>query len=518
MPILSIFQQLPETYGAIGWPAQGSGQNMARINGSGGNDSLTGTASDDEIFGRAGSDTLAGGGGDDEIGGGSQSDVLDGGAGNDTLDGGSGSDTIFGGAGNDEIESGSQADYVDGGAGNDTISGDSAEDTILGGDGEDSISGGSQDDSVEGGAGNDTLAGDSGQDYLLGDDGEDVLEGGAGSDSLYGGAGNDTIEGGSGSDILDGGQGDDSLVADGYSGGSDTIVFGENSGNDTLTGFDPNNDVIHIGTNSLDDVILTPTADPQVWVLTIDGVPGASLTVDFTYHWDTGFTVEELLPQVVNDDDFVLPPDPYEVPVCLTQGARVDTVQGPVPVERLRPGDLVLTYDAGPQPLRAVLRKRVMAAEMAAAPALRPVTIPAGAFGPGRPARQMHVSMQHAFLAWDGRPGGKGEVLIRARHIAEEIGRAAIGPAPAASVVYCHLLMDRHHLIRAEGVWTETVYAGPAALHADPLLRQMVRAGQVPRMEGRVRRLLLRKHLRHFTGHDIGIGGPRAATAGLRVA
>ncbi|MCU0816565.1 MAG: Hint domain-containing protein, partial [Cypionkella sp.] len=36
---------------------------------------------------------------------------------------------------------------------------------------------------------------------------------------------------------------------------------------------------------------------------------------------------------------------------CFTLGTRIDTVDGPRPVEALVPGDLVLTRDHGPQPL-----------------------------------------------------------------------------------------------------------------------------------------------------------------------
>ena len=128
--------------------------------------------------------------------------------------------------------------------------------------------------------------------------------------------------------------------------------------------------------------------------------------------------------------------------------------------------------------------------------------------GDGLPRRDMRVSLQHAFLAWDGRPSGKGEVLIRARHIAEEIGKGTLLPAPPASVLYVHLLLDRHHLIRAEGVWTESVFTGPQALKSDPVLARMLGASDAPPMRDRARRLLLRKHLRNFTGHALGQSDP----------
>ena len=65
---------------------------MAIINGTGGNDTLSGGSSSDQIFGLGGDDTLFGNGGND---------TLDGGDGNDTLDGGAGADTMRGGKGND---------------------------------------------------------------------------------------------------------------------------------------------------------------------------------------------------------------------------------------------------------------------------------------------------------------------------------------------------------------------------------------------------------------------------------
>lgn len=499
-----------------------------KIKGTSGDDSLTGTSDDDEIDGRAGDDTLVGGAGDDtlrgqagddslvggdgddELDGGSQDDTLEGGAGDDTLSGGSGEDSLSGGDGDDELEGGSQNDTLSGGAGDDELDGDSGDDSLYGDDGNDELDGGAGDDGLSGGDGDDTLDGDSGADTLSGGDGDDELDGGAGDDAIFGGAGDDTLIGDHGSDVMDGGAGDDFLEMGGYDGGNDTVAFGPGSGHDTAMDWSPDDDFIHIGDVDPDDLILTATADPQIWVLTINGAPGNSLTLDFTYHWDTSLDVSDILAQVLTNDDTLLPTDPFDTPICLTSGARIDTPGGPRPVETLRVGDLVITRDAGPQPIRAHLHKRASAAAMAANPALCPVEIAAGAFGDGLPLSPMRVSLQHAFLAYDGRPSGKGEVLIRARHLAEELGCATICDAPDASVTYHHLLLDRHHLIRAEGVWTETIFTGPGALASDPLLAEMMRGQPPVRMQDRARRLILRKHLRRFRGFALGRGVPEA--------
>ena len=426
-----------------------------------------------------------------------------------TINGSWQDDSLTGTPGDDSIRGQSGNDTLDGGPGDDTLEGHSGDDSLLGGPGDDSLRGGSGKDTLSGGDGADTLLGASGDDLLSGGDGDDLIDGGWGQDTLFGGAGDDTIRA-IGGDFVDGGAGDDLITMGGYSGGSDTIAFGPGSGHDTASGWSPDNDHIHIGGADPGDVILTPTGDPQVWVMTLDGVPDASLTLDFTYHWNSSIGEGDILDQLLTDADTPRPEDPHGPPICLTAGAVIDTAGGPRPVEALRPGDLVLTRDAGAQPLRAVLRRHVPPSAQAIDPALRPVRIAAGAFGGGLPRQPMLVSLQHAFLAHDPRPGGKGEVLIRARHIAEELGKARLTAKPVAGLTYVHLLFDRHQLIRADGTWTESAFAGAEAQRADPVLRLLLR-GQRPRsMRDRVRPLLLRRHLRRYRDHLLGRGADDA--------
>jgi len=424
-------------------------------------------------------------------------------------------DSLTGTSGDDQINGQSGDDTLDGGAGNDTLDGASGQDVLLGGDGNDALDGGSGHDTLSGGDGADTLEGQSGDDLLSGGDGDDSIDGGWGADTLFGGAGNDTIYA-IGGDVVDGGAGDDHVDMGGYSGGGDTIAFGPGSGHDTAMGWSPDSDRIHIGDAAPEDVILTATADPKIWVLTLSGAPDASLTLDFTYHWNSGIDEADILDRVVTNEDEILPEDPYGPPICLTAGAMIETATGPRPIEALRPGDLVMTHDAGLQVLRANLRRHIPPAAQAADPALRPIQIAAGAFGDGLPRQPMLVSRQHAFLAHDPRPGGKGEVLIRARHIAEELGKAAHAPLPCQGVTYFHLLFDCHHLIRADGVWTESVFTGPQALRADPVLRLLLRGIPSGIMQQRVRPLLLRRHLKRYRDHRLGRGSETAPPIRLR--
>jgi len=99
-------------------------------------------------------------------------DALSGTALNDPIQAFGGNDVVFGRGGNDSIDLGAGDDYADGGDGNDTI---------LGGDGNDLLTGGAGIDLVVGGAGDDRLGGGPGNDQ--------PLDGGAGNDTYLFGTG-----------------------------------------------------------------------------------------------------------------------------------------------------------------------------------------------------------------------------------------------------------------------------------------------------------------------------------------
>jgi Ca2+-binding RTX toxin-like protein len=148
---------------------------------------IEGTEGEDELTGGDGSDTIFGYQGDDSLNGGQGNDHIEGDAGNDSLDGADGDDTLTGGA---------DDDFMHGREGSDLLQGSDGNDTLRGGGGLDFLSGG---------AGNDDMRGSLGQDYLQGGSGNDSLHGGYGGDALHGGAGEDTLDGGEGNDVVNGG-------------------------------------------------------------------------------------------------------------------------------------------------------------------------------------------------------------------------------------------------------------------------------------------------------------------------
>lgn len=107
------------------------------INGTPGNDSLTGTAQADTINGFAGNDFVAAKAG---------SDLIRGGNGSDLLLGEGGGDRVYGGPGNDELQDWEQefggpedTDFLYGGAGNDHLGVGNGKDQAFGGDGNDTF-------------------------------------------------------------------------------------------------------------------------------------------------------------------------------------------------------------------------------------------------------------------------------------------------------------------------------------------------------------------------------------------
>ena len=161
-------------------------------------------------------------------------------------------------------------------------------------------------------------------------------------------------------------------------------------------------------------------------------------------------------------DDLVSPP-------CFTPGTRILTDRGYVAVEDLTVGCRVRTRDAGVQRLVWVGDVALSAADLRARPEFQPVRIRAGAFGAGRPVRDMLVSPQHRILVrnWMAELHfGIPEVLIAAQHL---IDGTTIARAPQETGMrYLHIMCDAHHIIWADGLETETFRPGPHSLGAVP--------------------------------------------------
>ncbi len=159
----------------------------------------------------------------------------------------------------------------------------------------------------------------------------------------------------------------------------------------------------------------------------------------------------------------------YSDVTCFVRGTRIRTANGELPVEELRAGMMVETLDAGPQKLRLVLRREILAEELAENPKLRPVVMPAGSLGNGLPLRDLRVSRQHRMLVSSPvvqRMFGQNGVLVSAIKLAALPGICV--DMDIAKVEYFHLLFDDHQVVFAEGTPSESLYTGELALNALP--------------------------------------------------
>ncbi|WP_434286856.1 Hint domain-containing protein [Celeribacter sp. SCSIO 80788] len=458
------------------------------------------------------------------------------GAGDDSFTGGSGNDAVYGGDGADTISTGLGGDYVEGGAGDDTIDGGAGDDWLDGGEGNDTIYGGVGDDTLIGGAGTDVLWGESGQDTFLYYDNwgaDTVYGGGLGTDfdtldfsnvttditvtftgwedgtvtdgsntvsfdnieAITGGSGDDTIDasadgsgltldGGAGSDTITGGSGDD-VIATGS--GTDTIVLLDGFGNDTITDWDftdTDSDGFYddqLDVSGLTDALGNPIS---TWDVSVSDDGSGNAVLSFP-NGET-LTLLGVAPSQVDSGA-----ERYAMGIpCFCSGTRIMTPSGERRIEELRAGDLVVTLEAGPQPILWHGERHLGHEILKAQPELLPIVIRDGTLGN---RGDLWVSPQHGLVVPDPQSGER--VFARATHL-ERFGvggvRRALGKAKGrakgkAGVTYHHLLLPRHATLIANNTLSESLYPGRFALSGFDRVAKAELFGLFPALEGILR-------------------------------
>lgn len=161
---------------------------------------------------------------------------------------------------------------------------------------------------------------------------------------------------------------------------------------------------------------------------------------------------------------------------CFVAGTLIATPGGPRPVEALAPGDLVLTLDRGPQPVRWAGQ-----VEVPARGALAPVRFEAGVIGNTAP---LLVSPQHRVLLRDARAEllfGAPEVLVAAVHLVD--GRR-VRRCEGGRVRYVHFMFDRHEIVLAEGAPAESLFVSDLSLSLLPEGQRREMAALFPALSG----------------------------------
>lgn len=165
------------------------------------------------------------------------------------------------------------------------------------------------------------------------------------------------------------------------------------------------------------------------------------------------------------EKDFTDPDPPITLNfVCFGRGTLIAVPGGRVPVEDLAIGDLVLTRDHGPQRLRWIGRRQLGTLELIRAPHLRPITVRAGAFGKGAPDRDLSLSPQHRVVIADWRAQllfGEDELMVPIKALVND--RDIQVERNATEVEYFHLLFDRHEIVFANDLPSESLLLGKEA-------------------------------------------------------
>ncbi len=482
---------------------------IERVYGGSGDDTIIGSDGRNVIRGDEGADSLDGGGGQDQIrydysdagvevnledetvaGGAAEGDTIAnfedvlGSRFDDTIIGTDFYNAVDGGDGNDSIVLGGGNDWVQGGAGDDTIEGGDGIDrvvyqvsdtgieidleaqTVSGGDADGDVISGFEE--VVGSRHDDVILGSEGDNgWLRGLSGNDRIDGRGGNDTVRGEAGDDTLTGGTGNDISLGGSGADLFVlSDG--GGDDTIRDFDLSQGDQLDSSalsHPDGRPVHA-----DDVVVQPYGASDAQLVFPNG--------------------ETLVLQGIAPDDLSTRADIVRLGIpCFTAGTLLQTTEGARAIEEVRTGSILIGPEGQCHRVRWHGVTRLLADDLAARPAARPIHIAEGTLGFARPTL---ISPQHGLYV------PQLDRLVRARHLVNIAGIQARIARGARQVTYHHILVDGHALVVANGAVCETFYPGREALRLLPPIQRAALLAAAPPLWGV-----------HLGADPVQIWGPR---------
>ena len=248
-------------------------------------------------------------------------------------------------------------------------------------------------------------------------------------------------------------------------GGPDDLFFDSGRGSPLINNTGDN--VVVLDPANAEFIQATFNGDPlDNPVATYSGFPAATrngLGEDFGFDID-GFSLQrgpDGSNTFVNDQT----PTPGTTNVCFTRTTLFDTPNGPTPVERLRPRDLLTTRGNGARSIRWVWTCTHSEAAIRSNPMLNTIRIGRGALGNGLPRRELRVSRHHRLLLVSKiaqRMFDSPEILVAAKDLTAFEG---IDIAPVdRPITYYHILLERHEILFAEGTAAESLYLGKETL------------------------------------------------------
>lgn len=241
-----------------------------------------------------------------------------------------------------------------------------------------------------------------------------------------------------------------------------------------------------VGATGDDDTVMVNIGENFGGTITIDSIDGDGEAEEISYTLPPGWSLDQTgdlatpneMPNfhsisynVVNADGVVVGIALFRGndihAACFTPGTKISCANGKETlVEALSEGDLVLTERNGLQPIRWIGQRQVLAAG-----SMVPVCFKAGALGQ---KQDLWVSPAHRMLL----RGPKIEVLfgieaslVAARELVN--GSTIFFDRSAPYVTYIHIAFDRHEIVFANGIPSESFFPETHAVEALPSAQQL---------------------------------------------
>lgn len=199
---------------------------------------------------------------------------------------------------------------------------------------------------------------------------------------------------------------------------------------------------------------------------------------------------------------------------CFGPDTLIETTTGPCVISSLKLGDLVHTYDNGPQPIVWSGKMPVSALQALSNPKTRPVRFSGGIYGIDSPTHPLILSQQHRVMI-----EGPDVALLTGNDQVFAPARALETPhMPKRGVIWHHILLPQHEVICANGIWVESLSAGGALdelLTPDQFADAQRALHDTPHLQ--TARLCLRRHEVEVLFHRLRSKHP-AKTRNIRVA
>lgn len=220
----------------------------------------------------------------------------------------------------------------------------------------------------------------------------------------------------------------------------------------TITGFSPGETLTLAGVTATTGVSLSSSGN----VLTVNG---AALTLQFDPA--QSFAGKQFTQQVSGGSTNI------SLVACFAAGTRILTDEGPMAVETLREGMRAMTHRGAPAEIVWIGTRTIDCTTHPDPARVWPVRVRAGAFGRGKPSRDLMLSPDHAVFV-DG-------VLIPIQYLCN--GRT-IQQVEVPRVTYFHVELPEHAVVLAEDLPVESYLdtgdranfsnaSGPVRLHPD---------------------------------------------------